>query len=273
MQPERAVEAIGFEVVTVGRDGRVVDRRAGRAERLTQGIGRDLAIELIALPGGDFAMGSPPGQGYDDERPRHRVAVGPFLLGRYPVTQEQWTALMGENPSRFKGARLPVENVSWERGREFCRRLTRQTGRPYRLPTEAEWEYACRAGTTTPFAYGETLTTDLANYCGEHTYADGPPGPYRHTTTEVGSFPPNAFGLCDMHGSVWEWCADAWHAGYLGAHGDGRAREPGAEPSLGVLRGGSWHDPPELCRSAARLRFRRHEGDEFAGLRVAADPT
>jgi formylglycine-generating enzyme required for sulfatase activity len=214
---------------------------------------------MVDVPAGSFWMGSSAGEGFADERPRRWVTVGAFRLGRYPVTQAEWIALMGENRSRFRGDRRPVENVSHAQALEYCQRLTRATGLAYRLPSEAEWEYAARAGTTTPFAFGATISTDLANYCGEHVYAGGPRGVYRHATTEVGSFPANAFGLHDMHGNVWEWCADPW--------------EPGGDPVFGVVRGGSWHDPPDLCRSAARLRARRGEGDDWIGLRVAAEPS
>jgi formylglycine-generating enzyme required for sulfatase activity len=213
--------------------------------------------ELVTVPGGTFLMGSPPGEGYADERPQRRVEVARFRLGKCPITQAEWTPVMGENRSRFKGDRLPVENVSHTQAVEFCRRLSELAGALYRLPTEAEWEYACRAGTKTPFAWGPTISTDQANYCGEHVYAAGLHGIYRHATTPAGSFPANAFGLHDMHGNVWEWCADLW--------------QPDGDPAFGVVRGGSWHDPPDLCRSAARLRVRRSEGDDWIGLRVAAE--
>ncbi len=218
-------------------------------------------------------MGSPDGEGYDDERPRHEVAVEPFLLGRHPVTQAQWARLMGPPLSRFRGDRLPVDGVSWRQAREFCRRLSAATGRAYRLPTEAEWEYACRAGSTALFWFGDTPTTDLVNYNGTFAYGRGATGAYRHTTTAAGTFPPNAFGLCDMHGNLWEWCADAWHYNYEGAPSDGAAWDGGSDQpqaDWGVLRGGSWHDEPASCRSAVRLRYRRSEGDELVGFRVAA---
>ena len=144
------------------------------------------------------------------EGPQHSVTVPEFWLGKYAVTQAQYQAVMGANLSRFteNGANRPVEKVSWQEAVAFCEKLSQQTGRTYRLPSEAEWEYACRAGTTTPFHFGATMTTDLANYNGNYTYGDGPKGMYLERTTEVGSFPPNAFGLYDMHGNVWEWCAD-----------------------------------------------------------------
>jgi formylglycine-generating enzyme required for sulfatase activity len=268
--PLRA-RSLAFETPVLEADGSVVAMLSGQGSVLVETLAEDVDLELVALPAGSFWMGSPPGEGYQDERPRHLVAVGPFALGRVPVTQAQWRALVGEPRSRFKGDRLPVENVSWEAAGELCRRLSACTGRPYRLPTEAEWEYAARAGTTTPFAFGRTLTSDWANYCGEHTYAREPGGLYRHTTTDVGRFAPNAFGLHDVHGNVWEWCADAWHDSYADAPEHARAWDESADPAFGVVRGGSWHDPPNLCRSAARLRARRREGDDWIGLRVACD--
>jgi formylglycine-generating enzyme required for sulfatase activity len=162
-----------------------------------------------------------------DEGPQHRVTIQSFWMGKYPITQRQWQAVMGENPSYFKGDNRPVENVSWEDVVAFCQRLSEKTGKTYRLPSEAEWEYACRAGTTTPFYFGETITTDLVNYHGEYPYAAAPEGVYREETTEVGIFPPNAFGLYDMHGNVWEWCADPWHDNYNGAPTDGSVWQEG----------------------------------------------
>ncbi len=182
-----------------------------------------------------------------------------FFLGKYPVTQKQYEAVMGNNPSYFKGPNRPVENVSWNDTTEFFQRLSQKTGRQYRLPSEAEWEYACRAGTTTPFYFGETITTDLANYNGNYTYGSAPKGIYREETTDVGSFPPNAFGLYDMHGNVWEWCQDVWHENYSGAPTDGSAWESGGDSSYRMLRGVSWHNHPKNCRCA-----NRNKGD-YAG--------
>ncbi len=148
-------------------------------------------------------MGTGWGPGNPDERPQHLVSPGPFWMGRDLVTQEQWQLVMGHLPHcRFHGGALPIENVRFGDAVEFCRRLSMITGLPFRLPAEAEWEYACRAGTSTPFSYGETLTTNLANYCGDHTFLKEPPGIYRHAPTPGGMFPPNPFGLNDLHGNL-----------------------------------------------------------------------
>lgn len=160
------------------------------------------------------------------------------------------------DPSFHKGQLHPVERVSWFEVVEFCQRLSARTQRSYRLPSEAEWEYACRAGTTTPFYFGETITTDLANYKGDYPYSRGPKGPYREKTTLVGHFPANAFGLHDMHGNIWEWCQDDWHETYKGSPSNGQAWiDPERdEDTPKVLRGGSWGNLPWYCRSADRLK-------------------
>jgi len=262
-------QEIAFETVTVSRQGQIIGREQRRAQQFVEEMGHGVILELIAIPGGAFLMGSAQGRGYDDERPQHRVKVAPFLMGKHPVTQAQWAAVMGRHTSRFSGDLRPVENVSWDAAQAFCRRLVNTTGRHTRLPSEAEWEYACRAGTTTPFSCGWTLTTELANYNGLFTFAAEPEGVYRHAPTAVGSFPPNAFGLHDMHGNLWEWCADPWHESYDGAPADAEVWTAGGHPTLRVLRGGSWHDTPDVCRSAVRLKLPKTEGDDFYGFRAA----
>lgn len=237
---------------------------------LIETLASGVTLTLVAIPGGAFMMGSPSRQGYEDEHPQHRVTVTPFFLARDLVTQAQWQAVMGSAPRcRCVGTARPVDTVSWDAAQHFCQRLARLTGRPYRLPSEAEWEYACRAGSTTAFNTGPTLSTTEANYNGNFTYGHGTPGLYRHITTEVATFPPNAFGVCDMHGNLWEWCADTWHATYDGAPSDGRAWDTGEKAAYRVARGGSWHDTPDVCRSAARLRALAAEGDDIFGFRVA----
>ncbi len=266
-QLEREFE---FEVLTVDRQGEVIARRTCRAQRHIENLGNGIVLEMVAVPGGMFMMGSPERQGYEDEHPPHRVMIAPFFMGKYTITQAQWQAVMGQlPPCRCEGARLPVDRVAWHDARQFCERLSERAGRVYRLPSEAEWEYACRAGTHAPFYFGETITTDLVNYVGEHTYRAEPKGIYRHKSTEPGSFPPNAFGLYDMHGNLWEWCADAWHDTYVGAPSNGKVWEfKGATQR--VLRGGSWHEPPDNCRSATRLKANPADNEDLFGLRVAA---
>ena len=183
-------------------------------------------------------------------------------MGQYPVTQAQWRFVAGlpqverfleADPANFKGNNLPVEQVSWHEAVEFCQRLSAYTGREYALPTEAEWEYACRAGTTQSFHFGEMITTDVANYNGNKGYNDGPQGRYREQTTHVRQFKvANAFGLCDMHGNVWEWCQDHWHDNYDGAPTDGSVWSTNKKDSRRVVRGGSWLNPSRYCRSASR---------------------
>ncbi|TAF68873.1 MAG: tetratricopeptide repeat protein, partial [Oscillatoriales cyanobacterium] len=186
-----------FEIVTVNNRGQEVSRKPGKSYQKVADLGNDVNLEMVYIPGGSFQMGSSENS---SEQPVHPVTVQPFYLGKYPITQAQWEAVMGNNPSDFKGAKRPVENVSWDEAVEFCRKLTQKTGKTYRLPSEAEWEYACRAGTTTPFYFGDTITPDLVNYNGNYPYGAAPKGLYRQQTTDVGSFPPNSFGLYDMHG-------------------------------------------------------------------------
>ncbi|TGO03601.1 sulfatase-modifying factor protein [Candidatus Thiomargarita nelsonii] len=228
-------EEFEFEVVTVNAKGKITQRRQHKATQQTEWI-NGVSLERVYIPGGSFQMGSTI---RDWEKPPHQVTIKPFYLGKYPVTQAQWQAVMGNNPSRFKGEKRPVEKVYWKDAVEFCQKLSALTGETYRLPSEAEWEYACRAGTTTPFYFGETITSDLVNYDRN-----------RQKTTEVGQFPPNAFGLYDMHGNVREWCADTFHDSYQGAPTDGSVWEKGGEGR--VLRGGSWGLSADYCRSAYR---------------------
>jgi len=257
-----------FETVTVNDFGKIIKRKRYQAEMFAENLGEGIELEMVSIPGGSFLMGSPEDEGSDRERPQHRVLVPPFFLGRYPVTQQQYEAVMGENPSDFKGANRPVEQVSWNDATEFCQRLSQKTGKTYRLPSEAEWEYACRAGTTTSFYFRETITTDLANYNGNYTYGLAPKGVWRKETTDVGSFPPNAFGLYDMNGNVWEWCQDVWHDNYNGAPTDGSAWESGGESFYRLLRGGSWDSGPRYCRSAYRVRLDADGRYDLNGFRV-----
>ncbi|MFO5440741.1 MAG: SUMF1/EgtB/PvdO family nonheme iron enzyme, partial [Dolichospermum sp.] len=172
---------------------------------LTEDLGNGVKLEMIAIPGGTFWMGSPTNEAErnNDEGPQHQVTVPSFFMGKYPLTQAQYQAIIGNNPSYFKGNNRPVERVIWNDAVTFCQKLSQKTGKNYRLPSEAEWEYACRAGTKTPFSFGDNITPDLVNYDGNYPYKSAPKGKYREQTTDVGTFPPNAFGLYDMHGNVW----------------------------------------------------------------------
>jgi formylglycine-generating enzyme required for sulfatase activity len=218
----------------------------------TEDLGKGIKLEMIAIPGGTFLMGSPENEAgrRDTESPQHQVSVPSFFIGKYLLTQAQYQAVMGNNPARFKGNNRPVEKVSWDDAVAFCQKLTQKTGKNYKLPSEAQWEYACRAGTTTPFYFGKTITPDLVNYDGNYVYAAAPKGKYRKQTTDVGTFPPNAFGLYDMHGNVWEWCEDDWQENYIIAPLNGSASI--SQSTRKVLRGGSWLYAPVLCRSAYR---------------------
>ena len=239
-------------------------------------------MEFVFVPGGCFQMGSPKSEDgrYDDEGPQHKVCLDGFWMGKYEVTQAQWETVMKNNPSNFKGANRPVEKVSWDDAQAFLKKLNAnpphsplnqggsQGGWVFRLPSEAEWEYAARAGTTTPFFFGETISADQANYDGNYTYGKGKKGVYRAQTTDVGSFPPNDFGLYDMHGNVWEWVADTYHENYKGAPNDGSVWGKLGDKKAKVLRGGGWVNHPYDCRSAYRLGYLPAYPDNHIGLRV-----
>ena len=243
----------------------VINRQQRQGEGIIEVIGEGIELELMSIPCGTFWMGSPKTEkdSSDDERPQYQVTVSPFYMGRFPVTQAQWQAVadfpkidieLDPDPANFKGDNRPVEQINWHEAVEFCQRLSTKTGRDYRLPSEAEWEYACRAGTKTAFHFGETITTDLANYDGNYVYGEGTKGEYRQETTSVDRFKiANNFGLSDLHGNVYEWCADAWHSNYKGAPTDGSVWEEEGDDSMRVIRGGSWYGNPRHCRSAGRL--------------------
>jgi formylglycine-generating enzyme required for sulfatase activity len=296
--PGIALEPFEFEMATLEQRKTgvfrrkaewVIQRQPQQAWQFVERLTEDIVLDMVAIPAGEFQMGSPENEleRDDDEGPQHRVTVPEFYLGKYPVTQAQWRVVAGfpeierelnPDPANFRGDERPVEQVSWEEAVEFCARLSQFTRREYRLPSEAEWEYACRAGTTTPFHYGETITTDLANYQGTDWkyegktypgfYGAGPRGEYREQTTAVGSFPANAFGLYDMHGNVWEWCLDHWHGNYEGAPPDGSAWLSEEKGSSRLLRGGSWLFNPWDCRSAVRYNNAPDYRSNGLGFRV-----
>jgi formylglycine-generating enzyme required for sulfatase activity len=243
-------------------------------------------IRMALINGGRFQMGTPimeKGR-QKNQGLRHRVTLGSFSMGIFPVTQAEYQAVMGANPSSFKGGDLPVENVSWDEAVNFCNRLSRREGLTpaytvdganvtwnrgatgYRLPTEAEWEYACRAGTTTPFSTGKRITTDQANFDGNFPYNKKDYGIYREKTTAAGSFAPNPWGLYDMHGNVWEWCWD-WH----GKYPQSSQKDPAGPPSGNrrVLRGGSWYYAAKYARSGSRISNYPSYRNNYIGFRVA----
>ncbi len=265
----------------IGKKTSEITRTSHRAEFFTEDLGNGVLLDMVSIPGGQFLMGSPESElgRYDWESPQHTVTIQPFNMGKYPITQAQWQAVaafpkveidLNPNPSGFKGVNRPVEQVSWDDAIEFCARLSQKTGRNYRLPSESEWEYACRAGTTTPFHCGETITTDLANYNGNFTYANGVKGEYRKQTTDVGNFLPNVFGLYDMHGNVLEWCQDAWHDNYETAPVDGTVWTKDVNNQSRLPRGGSWNGASWNCRSAYRYRHSRDYQDMSVGFRVVS---
>ncbi|AOW98272.1 hypothetical protein BJP34_01405 [Moorena producens PAL-8-15-08-1] len=278
----KGLKQFSFQVVTVNRRGAIINRESQQADYFTQDLGNGVDLDMVYIPAGTFLMGSPETERGSDEteRPQHQVIILPFFLGKYQVTQAQWQAVaklpkvnrdLDPDPSYFKGKNRPVEQVSWYDAVEFCDRLSQYTGRKYRLPSEAEWEYACRARTTTPFHYGETIRSKLANYGASSIYAEEAKGEFREETTPVGSFPPNGFGLYDMHGNVWEWCGDPWHDNYEGAPTDGSIwTKYNNHTDYYIVRGGSWYDLPRYCRSASRNFFLARELIfSIIGFRVA----
>jgi formylglycine-generating enzyme required for sulfatase activity len=230
-----------------------------------------VSMKFVQIPAGTFIMGSPKSEESRlNNEDQHEVTISqPFYLGIHEVTQEQYWAVMDNNPSNFtaNGGARPVETVSWDDAIEFCRKASALTGKRLRLPTEAEWEYACRAGTATPFNTGETISTDQANYNGD-AYGWMAKGGCRRETTEAGSFPPNAWGLYDMHGNVWEWCSD-WYGDYAAE----RQTDPqgAAKGTDRVLRGGNWYFIAEYCRSARRYWLGPASRIDFNGFRVVLD--
>ena len=285
----------------------VISRQTHRGQFFTELLNETTSLDMMLISGGTFLMGQTDGEkaelirqvGEEDyqkyyarELPRHSVTVPQFFMGKHSITQAQWRAVaaypameqeMKPDPSQFKGDNRPVEQVSWDDATEFCRRLSQHTGRIYRLPSESEWEYACRAGTTTPFHFGETISDELANYCAEDreidekryqgTYGRGVLGEYRKETMEVGQFPANPFGLYDMHGNILEWCEDDIHVTYDGAPSDGSAWvESDRTETRRLLRGGSWSGIPEYCRSAVRYYFSRDYSSYAVGFRVCCVP-
>ncbi len=275
--PVPPLEVFQFEIAQMVRQPRLlnlgskwqVNLSRAQAEFFLEDLGEKVVLRMVSIPGGKFMMGAPEGEGDYRERPRHSVRIAPFFISKYPITQAQWSRVaqlakvridLNVDPSRFKGKHLPVEQVTWYEAMEFCERLQQQTGKPYRLRSEAEWEYACRARTNTPFHFGEIITPKLANYDGKNL----------NHTSEVGSFRvANAFGLYDMHGNVWEWCADYWRDDYTLAPIDGNAWIAEDDNQYRVLRGGSWINQANYCRCAYRNGVPPNNTILSIGFRVA----
>ena len=246
------LKTLTFQTIKVNDAGEIIDRPECSVQYFDEVIGDGMSIRMIAIPSGEFMMGSPDGEGDSDEYPQHHVQVPPFFMSETPVTKKQWRTIVDQyaaiastdlkpTPSGSKGDERPVEQVSWDDVSEFCQvisTVTRRTG--YRLPTEAEWEYACRAGSMTDYAFGNKLTKKMAHF-------------NQSSTANVKkNRKPNAFGLFDMHGTVWEWCEDTWHKNYKEAPSDGSAWIGNDE--MRIVRGGSWFLNPWYCRSAYRPR-------------------
>jgi len=260
-------------------------RRLGLPVEKAVDLGDGVKLELVLIPAGEFLMGGeePAEQvarkcldigvdptWFENEHPQHLVRITrPFWMGKYELTQGAWERVMGYNLSNWRESRIPVDLVDWNDCQKFLEKLNARVKGAFRLPTEAEWEYACRAGTATAFHFGETPSADQANYDSRHVYGPGRQGGYRGRKIEVGSFPANAWGLFDMHGNGFEWCADWYAAGYY-------ASSPKADPAgpdtggARVLRGGSWGTNPGYCRSAVRYLRNPSERGDCIGFRVVS---
>jgi formylglycine-generating enzyme required for sulfatase activity len=293
-----SVQPLAVQTARLLQDGASGGKPSWRPERFSlqvpayrECLAEGVELTMVQIPAGSFQMGSPEDEPerLAREGPQHQVSVPSFFMAQTPITQAQWAEVaswrrvgrdLKAQPARFKGLNRPVEQVSWLDAQEFCLRLNERLnkrlgdGFSYGLPSEAQWEYACRAGSTTPFHFGATLTPELANYDGNYTYADGPKGPFRQATTDVVTFPANQWGLNDMHGNVWEWCADHWHDSYNFAPGDHLPwwipAAPDDHPRL--LRGGSWSYLPGYCRSASRFNFHPGNQHNYVGFRVCCLP-
>jgi formylglycine-generating enzyme required for sulfatase activity len=260
-------------------------------------ITNSIGMKLVLIPAGKFLMGSPADEAEREEgEVQHEVTITrPFYMGMYPVTQREYEQLMGEmlkkkpwwrahfTEAKGGGADHPMENINWERMMDFITKLTalpeeKGAGRVYRLPTEAEWEYACRAGTTTPFYFGSSLTSNEANFNGNFPYGSADKGPYLRKSTKVGSYPPNAYGLYDMHGNVFQWCSDWYDKDYYRKSPKEDPKGPangvvdtGYKNFYRVIRGGSWLDEGRACRAAYRFRAMPSDAYMIVGFRVVCE--
>jgi formylglycine-generating enzyme required for sulfatase activity len=273
-------QAFEFTVVTINAQGKEIDYQQRQAYSLREDLGNGVILEMVYIPEGQFTMGSPEAEGkrYLKERPQRLVTTKPFFISKYPITQTEWKQIaslpearqnLKLRPSRQGGKNHPVTQVSWFDAVDFCRYLSQKTGYKYSLPSEAQWEYACRAGSKTPFHFGETINCNLANYDANFPYRLEPKGVYRQKTVEVNTFPfANLFGLFDMHGNVWEWCLDNWHENYNNAPKNEDAWIDDSNNHARVIRGGSWRNEPCLCRSSSRQFNYASETLNNIGFRV-----
>jgi formylglycine-generating enzyme required for sulfatase activity len=275
--PPEPLYSVDFQHAQVDADGRLVTRTPQQTVAYAEELGQGNRLEMLQIRPGAFQMGSTVNEPYGEasERPLRRVQVSGFFLSRFEITQQQWAAVAASpkvsvdlhaRPSSFKGEDRPVEGVTWVEAKEFCARLSRVTGRLYRLPTEAEWEFACRGGTETPFCFGQTIISSLANYQADRPYSSEGVGEYRRQTISVGSLSAaNYFGLSDMHGNVAEWCEDIY-----GDYAAGDQTDP-TGPASGrdrVVRGGGWRSYPWQCRSASRVGLHESLHRNDIGFRV-----
>ncbi len=260
-----------FETVSVDSNGEIIVRQSGSASGLIKRLAVDICLDLVLIPGGTFMMGDD--RHHQDEQPIHQVTLSPFYMGKYPITQAQYRSIMGDHLESGLGADYPAEKINWDDAISFCTKLSQQTGKQYSLPSEAQWEYACRAQTTSNFHFGDTITPDLVNYNGEYPYNGAPIGQNRAQATPVGTFPANQFGLYDMHGNVWEWCLDQYKPNYLTAPIDGGAVVDdlsSAASAKRVMRGGAWDYVAKGCRSAVRCSLDSNLRMNGCGFRVVS---
>lgn len=265
-QAKREVRSQLYEFESIIFDGQNIYKTSHQGRCFIENLSLDTELEMVCIPSGTFLMGDPLEEDYSEPMPQHLVTVSAFSIGKFSVTQAQWMSIMEHNLSANEESdRLPVDNVSWDDAIEFCQRLSRSTGRKYRLPSEAEWEYACRAGTTTAYHWGDEIDSRFANYF------DWEPGK-KLGTKPVGSYHPNAFGLCDMHGNVFEICQDRWHYDYEGAPTDGSAWIEVVEKTEQIIfRGGSFDYYEDNCRSSYRENTCQDHRYHGRGFRVACD--
>ncbi|MEM6256356.1 MAG: formylglycine-generating enzyme family protein [Cyanobacteria bacterium P01_D01_bin.156] len=275
-----------FKTIQLGSQGEVLAKKSMQVSyfdepALRSQLRRVLPLRMVQIPAGKFLMGSPATElnHTDQEGPQQTIQVPTFYMGAFAVTQRQYEAVMDNNPAYFvddqveNAANLPVEQVSWQDAELFCKQLSELTGRIYRLPSEAEWEYACRAGTTTPFCYGESITTEIVNFFADFTVIDTEnyEENYRNIPVAADSFWPNAFGLYNMHGNVLEWCADDYHETYQDRPSDAKPWLSGDSQASKVMRGGSWFNDTPFCRSASRDKNTRTGLSNSFGFRVVCE--